>query len=175
MKQWWPSSLRPLLSYPASIHPVTSRSHPSLQRLFRAGLWALHTLCSSVPELAEVFHLRSPYFLSLILLSFLRVEMAPTKGGQQQPQWQQRSDGYWELVPGDGTRYYQGADGEMYQVPQIIDLSGGLQQANRDRLLQYLISHTFHDSQGNVVQVTRATVTYPNQTCLNSNVIVVVS
>lgn len=86
--------------------------------------------------------------------------MSGHKAGRQQPQWQQRSDGYWELVPGDGTLFYQGVDGQMYEVPRILDISGGLKSGDRDKLLQYLMSRVFYNSQGELVQVTRATVTY---------------
>ncbi|RYP56991.1 hypothetical protein DL769_009767 [Monosporascus sp. CRB-8-3] len=85
--------------------------------------------------------------------------MSSRRGGRQQPQWQQRSDGYWEVVPGDGTLFYQGVDGQKYEVPRILDIAGALDSHDRDQLLQYLMSHVFYNEQGQLVKVTRATVT----------------
>ncbi|KAI1275829.1 hypothetical protein F5Y07DRAFT_159790 [Xylaria sp. FL0933] len=85
--------------------------------------------------------------------------MSSSRGGHQQSRWQQCSDGYWKIVPGDETRYYRGVNGQMYQVPRILDMTGTSTETQRTKLLQYLMTHLLSNNRGELVEVTRATIT----------------
>ncbi|KAI0525945.1 hypothetical protein F5B22DRAFT_642102 [Xylaria bambusicola] len=79
----------------------------------------------------------------------------------QQPQWQERPDGYWELIPGDGILYYRGVDERLYRVPRIMDLIGQAGPDIRDQIAHYIMNNIFYNNLGEIVEITGATVTEP--------------
>ncbi|KAI0432300.1 hypothetical protein F5Y09DRAFT_353778 [Xylaria sp. FL1042] len=88
--------------------------------------------------------------------------MSSRRSGHQQPQWVPHSDGFWRLVPGDDeTRYYRRVDGQMHQVPRILDTTASSNIEHREKLLQYLIATSFYNNLGELVEVTRAIITTP--------------
>ncbi|KAI0550673.1 hypothetical protein F4679DRAFT_594581 [Xylaria curta] len=80
------------------------------------------------------------------------------RGGRQQPEWRQKPNGYWEQVPGDGTDFYQRADGTMRRVPRIRDTTSSLDQDESALLLQYLLTTDFINYRGERVEFTIAHV-----------------
>ncbi|RYC62613.1 hypothetical protein CHU98_g3596 [Xylaria longipes] len=76
------------------------------------------------------------------------------QSGHQQPQWRERPDGFWEVVTGDGTLFYQQSDGHMRQVPRIRDMTGSLGSNERHLLQQYLMTTEFTNHRGETVEVT---------------------
>ncbi|KAI1130092.1 hypothetical protein F5Y10DRAFT_290124 [Nemania abortiva] len=84
--------------------------------------------------------------------------MSPGRSGRQQLQWRERSDGFWEVVPGDGALFYRGSDGHMRQVPRIRDMTGTLDRDERNLLQQYLMTTRFTNRRGETVEFTTANV-----------------
>ncbi|RWA08294.1 hypothetical protein EKO27_g6803 [Xylaria grammica] len=84
--------------------------------------------------------------------------MSSRQSRRQAPVWQQRDDGYYVQVPGDGTLYYVGVDGQKYQVPKVYDMTGLLEPSRRNALQQYLMSRLFYDNHDQLVEFTTATV-----------------
>ncbi|KAI1428683.1 hypothetical protein F5Y12DRAFT_710978 [Xylaria sp. FL1777] len=83
--------------------------------------------------------------------------MPSHRSSRQQPQWHQRSDGFWELA-GESTLFWQGEDGSMHAVPNIQDTTGRMTDTLHQQLIQYLVGTSFSNSSNQVLEFTRAIV-----------------
>lgn len=72
------------------------------------------------------------------------------------------ADGYYYMVPGDGTPYYYGSDGNWHPVIHIQDTTGAFNEvANHAAIfLNLMMQHnnSFRNDAGELVEFTRAIV-----------------
>lgn len=76
----------------------------------------------------------------------------------QQPQYRERSNGFWQAVSGDGTLFSEGADGAMRQVLRIRDMTGSVSIDERNMLRQYLMVTNFINDRHERVEFTIANI-----------------